>query len=240
MLEDEFEKRPSAGLIFSDAEIVDDQLKPTGRRMWSGVGFGDREKQLLRKGRALEVLLPGWSVTGATVAFRSEYRDLILPIPNNLSIIHDGWIALMIAAVTGVAFIEEPLIKYRQHAAQQIGAPEPEAGAQSPGIKSVDALQAAMRHENSYEGLIRIGEQVKQRLQSRPVPFERAEALSRLDQRLAHLRTRSQMPKSTIGRMAPVLRELFSGRYHLYSAGFRSAAKDLFRNPSGSAADTQS
>ncbi len=231
-LEAEFQRQPKTGLIFSDAEIVDDELRPTGRRMWAEVGFGEREKRLVRQGRALEVLLPGWSVTGATLALRSRFRELAFPIPTNLSMIHDGWLALVIAAVTDVDFIDQPLIKYRQHAAQQIGAPERAARAGRPVLKSMDALQAAMRAETSYESLIEIGERVRQRLASRCGQFECGNALSRLDQRLLHLRTRAGMPANALSRLPTVLRELFAGRYHRYSTGFRSAAKDFVRRPS--------
>ena len=45
----------------------------------------------------------------------------MLPIPGDTVLQHDAWIALIIAAVAPVAFLEEPLIKYRQHTGQQIG-----------------------------------------------------------------------------------------------------------------------
>ena len=234
-----FDRQPGAGMVFSDAEVVDEKLCARGPTLWNQIGFDATVRQRFLRGQTFEVLLPGWTVTGATAAFRSTYRDLILPIPTNLSMIHDGWIALVIAAVAEVALIEEPLIKYRQHAAQQIGAPERAARSTPLRIKSLDGLQAAMRHENSYDALITIGEQVKERLLSRCADFDCGDALSRLDQRLAHLRTRSRMPGTSFSRLAPVFRELFAGRYHRYSTGFRSAAKDLFRDPSRSLADRQ-
>ncbi|MEW6063664.1 MAG: hypothetical protein AB1538_00390 [Bacillota bacterium] len=52
-------------------------------------------------------------MTGATMAFRAEFKELILPIP--ASWVHDGWIALIIAFLADLAIIHEPLIKYRQH-----------------------------------------------------------------------------------------------------------------------------
>ena len=114
---------PSAGIVFSDAAIVDEQLNPLNRRMWDEVGFDAHKRKLVKTGRALEVLVTGWTVTGATMAFRSRFVKLSLPIPDEIAMIHDGWIALTIAAVAGVVAIDEPLIQYRQHAQQQIGAP---------------------------------------------------------------------------------------------------------------------
>src|SRR4029078_1399724 len=39
LIEGAFQKTPNAGLVFSDAEIVDEDLDPLGRRMWDEVGF---------------------------------------------------------------------------------------------------------------------------------------------------------------------------------------------------------
>lgn len=92
LLEAEFLNHPDVGLVFSDAELVDEELRPLGSLMWNEVGFREREKNLVKKGRALDVFLPGWSVTGATMAFRSRFVEVILPIPTDLPMIHDGWI----------------------------------------------------------------------------------------------------------------------------------------------------
>ena len=108
-------ENPGAGLVFTDAEVVDGHLRSLGYRLWESVGFDETQRRLVRNGRALDVMLPGWTATGATMAFRSKFKNLVLAIPTDLALIHDGWIALMIASVAEVAFIEEPLIKYRQH-----------------------------------------------------------------------------------------------------------------------------
>jgi glycosyltransferase involved in cell wall biosynthesis len=72
-IEQAFIKHPAAGLVFSDAEIVDENLEPLGRRMWTEIGFEPFKQKLIARGRALEVLITGWTVTGATMAFRSEF-----------------------------------------------------------------------------------------------------------------------------------------------------------------------
>ena len=69
---------------------------------------------------AAELLVKRNLVTGATMAFRAEHRDLILPIAGTW--VHDGWFALLLAAVAPCIAIDEPLIAYRQHPGQQIGA----------------------------------------------------------------------------------------------------------------------
>src|SRR5687768_1581675 len=111
LIEEAFRRAPRAGLVFSDAEIVGENLKPLERRMWDELGFDEHKRKLVRSGRALEVLITGWTVTGATMAFRSDFVKLSLPVPDGIAIIHDGWIALTVAAVAEVVMIEQPLIK---------------------------------------------------------------------------------------------------------------------------------
>ena len=97
-IEECFIQHEAVGLVFSDAEVVDESLRPLGYRMWESVGFNENQRRMVRNGRVLDVLLPGWTVTGATMAFRSKFKDLVFEIPADIAMIHDGWIALMIAS----------------------------------------------------------------------------------------------------------------------------------------------
>ena len=110
---------PRCGLVFSDADVVDDDLRSRGHRMWDAIHFGRLARRRVRIGRGFEVLLRQWVVTGATMMFRADYRPCILPIPDNW--VHDGWIAFIIGAMARVSSVECSTLKYRQHAAQQIG-----------------------------------------------------------------------------------------------------------------------
>jgi len=216
--------KPEVGLVFTDAEVVDERLQPASYRLWESVGFDRTQRRLVRTGRMIDLLLPGWTVTGATMAFRSRFRDLVLDIPADLPMIHDGWIALLIASVANVSFIEEPLIKYRQHSLQQIGAKERKVG---HGNARLEAVKEAMRRTNSYDDIINIGTQAKRRLVDRSDVYRSDRALSRLDSRMVHLRARAHLPDGVASRVRSVIIELLSRRYHLYSNGFRSAVKDL-------------
>lgn len=223
-IEDCFEREPETGLVFTDAEVVDENLKPLGYRLWQSVGFGEAQRQLIRNGRVLDVLLPGWTVTGATMAFRASFRNLALEIPTDLALIHDGWIALLIGSVAGVTFLDEPLIKYRQHARQQIGAKERKDEAAAVGL---DGAREALRRTNSYDEMIAIGTRAQQRLTEHSDVYKSEDALRKLDERLKHLRARANLPPGKFNRAGCVLRELLSGRYRRYSNGVFSAVKDL-------------
>jgi glycosyltransferase involved in cell wall biosynthesis len=225
LIEEAFNKSPSAGLVFSDAEIVDENLKPLNRRMWDDVGFDAHKRKLLRTGRALEVLIPGWTVTGATMAFRSQFVKLSLPIPDGIAMIHDGWIALTIAAVADVVAIDEPLIQYRQHERQQIGAPARKET--SPDLRGMQAVETAFRRRNSSAELHKILETLEARLLAHASGYDTRKALSFVADYSFHLNVRANLPQRRLNRVPRILRELISLRYHEYANGFKSAAKDL-------------
>ncbi len=216
------------GLVFSDATAVDEQLRPLGFTLWQKLGLDEKRQEQIRSGRALDILLPGWTVTGATMAFRAQYRSIAFEIPSNIPMIHDGWIALTVASVSGIDVIAEPLIKYRQHPGQQIGAPQKEPD-KPVAAKNLHDVRTALRRETSYAELIAIAELLRQRLQDRCDATQCSTALTRLDARLVHMKTRFTLPRRRLSRVTPVMREFFSGRYGRYSNGAYSALKDLLR-----------
>jgi glycosyltransferase involved in cell wall biosynthesis len=193
--------------------------------VWLPGKLREIESCFIRNGRVLDVLLPGWTVTGATMAFRAGFKNLVLDIPTDVGLIHDGWIALMIASVADVSFIEEPLIQYRQHQRQQIGAKDRKAPL--GGARALGGVTNAMQRKNSYQEIIEIGTKAHRRLLKYRDLYKSDDALSRLEARLKHLRARAHLPDERLSRVCCVITELLSRRYHLYSNGFRSAVKDL-------------
>ncbi|MBC8032314.1 MAG: glycosyltransferase family 2 protein [Pyrinomonadaceae bacterium] len=218
-LETKFASVPSVGLIFSDAEVIDESARSAGYTLWEKLSIRNAELRSLRSQRAVDALLQGSTVTGATMAFRGRFKELVLPIPNDLPVIHDAWIALLVAAVSQVFPFATPLIRYRQHSAQQVGAKE--------RVEAEAGVIEAMQRKTSYTEMIQVGAEARQRLADYSGVYESVDAISGLDARLQHLRARASLPEGRLGRVRLVAAELLSRRYHLYSNGFRSAVKDL-------------
>lgn len=226
LIQQTFRESPTVGLVFSDAELVDEKLTPLNRQMWRQIGFGRRKRRLIRTGRALEVLITGWTVTGATMAFRSEFNKLCLPIPGDIPMIHDGWIALTIAAVADVAPIEQPLIQYRQHRQQQIGARSP-AKNSAEQFGPIKAMETAYRRRNSNADVRKILTTFRERMLIHKDSYDIRKALSFIADYSFHLNVRANLPRNRLNRLPRILRELVTLRYHEYANGFKSAAKDL-------------
>lgn len=226
---------PGAGLAFSDGEVVDEDLRPLGFTIWQGLGFDPLKQKAFREGAAFEMMLTDHYVTGATMAFRSSFSRLALPIRGvcmerfampHWRLIHDGWIALLIAAEAQLIPINETLIKYRQHAGQQLGiTPLPEEPPPPDPVGLEDRAAARYRHffESEALSLSPIYERLNVACETRDC---KARA-RKLGARIKHLSARAGLPDSRARRLLPVLKELLTLRYFLYSNGAASAVKDL-------------
>lgn len=217
-LVDTFVKRQGIGFAFSDAEMVDEALRPLGYTLWEAIRLSSRERRLIAGGRAFEVLLRRNAVTGATMAFRADYRDLILPIPALW--VHDAWIALLISAVADCALIEEPLIKYRQHPKQQIGG-------QKLGWYGQYLVAKAME-SRCFEKTAEMFRLARERLSEDRGFVVRPGALEMIDEKIAHFEAKARMRELGARRRQLIWQELRSGRYRRYSQGWKSLAQDLF------------
>src|SRR5262245_37979876 len=193
---------PSAGAVFSDANVVDEHLTPLGYKLWDRYGFTRSRRRHLIAGRAFHVLLDQNAVTGATFAFRSWLKDWVIPIPDCW--MHDAWIAIMTAALSDMCTIEEPLIQYRQHAQNQVGGRKPPLP---------EFLRAVIRDNTAfYQDYVSQLKLLRQRLTGCS-KLKRLDDLSLLDSRILHFEARAQMPAQRLRRLPLALRELWTLRY---------------------------
>ena len=70
---------------------------------------------------SLSFLLSMNCIPGCTLAFNRELAKLAAPIPGQ-SPMHDWWLALVAATLDAIIYIDRPLLLYRQHAGNAIGA----------------------------------------------------------------------------------------------------------------------
>lgn len=71
-----------------------------------------------------ELLLLRNTVTGCASLFRASLLPAILPFPSQTTVgwYHDHWVALAAAQCGTIAHIRKPLVQYRQHTANVVGA----------------------------------------------------------------------------------------------------------------------
>ena len=224
VMEQQFVQKPDMDLLFTDADLIDENGQPLGGTMWKALRFDEANKRKIRSDSAYELLDRREVVTGATMAFRSKFKDLVLPIPEDIPLIHDGWIATMISHAGKLDFIEKSLIKYRQHSSQQLGAPVEVTDA---GWEISKLAQLAQRPMDFGEELKK-AEAIQQRMSAMRERYQFV-GKENVDHLLIHFRTRQAIANAKLTNAPSIMRELFAGRYHRYSRGFSSAVKDILR-----------
>jgi glycosyltransferase involved in cell wall biosynthesis len=210
--EQEFVAHPEAGLVFADGDIIDDQDQLVDMRLWPHFGFvGEAKERLLAGDRT--VLVKNRFVTGATVMFRSRLREGCLPIGPGW--IHDEWIVATAAAVAEVRPIESPLIRYRKHAAQQVGlSPKP------------SFREKNRRHWSELSRQIGLLQEICSRLSEQALSEPGHALLSCYQAHLRFARFRYNLPEHRLARFSAMLREYSS--YTTWGSGVLSMATDLF------------
>ena len=210
-------RRADPALAFSDADVVDESLAPAGQRLWQILGPNPHQRRSLASGDATPLLRQNL-ITGATLAFRAEFRPLILPIPPGWH--HDAWIALILSAVSRAASIDQPLLQYRQHPHQLIGAARHTLRQQWRTARQMGRAFFA-QEAAAWQA-------ARDRLRPLQTRLNDPTLLRRLEEKAAHCQARLQLRGQGWGRIVPILRQALGGHYRRYSLGWKSIAQDLF------------
>ncbi|MDY7526678.1 MULTISPECIES: glycosyltransferase family 2 protein [unclassified Cryobacterium] len=213
----EFTRRPELVLLHTDARLVDGDGHPLGMTLLQTLGVTDVAKALEHDGRALELLVQRNIVTGATMMVRRELLERARPFP--AAWVHDEWLA-MVAVLTGTMdLLDEQLVDYRQHDANQIGVTNLDTAGRLGRLR-------APRTERNRRLLAR-ARALAERAPSLLGPTAEPSVLYLLEDKLAHEVVRSSLPAAYAARILPVVREWRTGRYARFGLGAQDVLRDL-------------
>lgn len=215
VLEQAFEADPALGVVLTNADLINKDGAPLRGDLWSRCRLTRGRQAVFNTSRRYDLLLGLPVATGATMAFRSSFRPLLLPIPTGSpTFIHDRWIAIVIAAVAGLAIIPDKLIAYRLHPQQQLGVG-----------KVPLPLKAFIPHQcrSDAVGLTSLGE----RLSTNPSCSGNRHFWRSLRERQRHVAARTRFSRNPLRRVKQIAVEYRTGRYALYPFGLIFSFKDL-------------
>ncbi len=218
-MERAFASPTAPDLVFCNADAVDANLNPLGYSLWDSVDFGSAARAFARRRGLFDLLVKYNVVTGAAMAFRSAWRDRVLPIGDNWY--HDGWIALIVAATGKCAWIEKPLLAYRQHGNQQVGAARKTLARQ--------VATARRMNEDYFQQVAQKYERAIASLAGYPPPADHKRKLDLLRQKVIHCEAKALMRSQSgrLRRLPVIATELLRRRYGRVALGAKSAAADL-------------
>lgn len=214
----EFELNPHLVLIHSDAMLVNEHNESLNLTLFESLRASKKELDTINSANPLKVFLRRNLVTGATTIFRKELFHLAAPFPQEL--LHDEWLGL-VASSTGkrIKVLRSPLIRYRQHSRNQVGASK--LGIRHaigrivfPGKKRNEILFARA-----------------QAISNHPAIVEKALPKSKISiqDKLEHEQVRSDYPASRLKRFPLVLKEVKTNRYSQFGLGFQDVLRDLLQ-----------
>ena len=102
-------------LAHSDLSVVDEQLENLNP------SFMKSSRRFRNPTNPLATLLAHNFVIGCSVVINRSLLELATPVPNE-AYMHDWWLALCAAAAGRLVYLDEPLVNYRQHENNSIGA----------------------------------------------------------------------------------------------------------------------
>jgi len=217
-LAQEFATKPELLLLASDAILIDADGAALGSRLLETLEVSPSELAGVQHGDAFAMLLRRNLMTGATMVFRRSLLKQAVPFPP--SWVHDEWLASVAAATGTVDLLAEPLVDYRQHAANQIGA------RRRSFFSKVSLLLQPREDRNSR--LVARASDLVDRLESMPASVEGVH-LEGAKGKLAHERARQALPSARFARLRPVFMEARTKGYAKYGRGLIDILRDLLQ-----------
>jgi glycosyltransferase involved in cell wall biosynthesis len=212
-----FLKYPSAGYVFHDAFLVDEQLNLLGVSLWDNYNFSFHLNNHFKPGEfAKYYMCLGQTILGATIAINSKLRENLLPLPNYWA--HDSWIAFAGSLIMDVIALPKKLNKYRQHSYQLFGASTSFLSKYWQGKKVRNSL-FTKQAIGWKEALDRLSSDTRLRCDQ--------DILKQVSNKIDHLEVRGNLKGSIIHKLPIIIKEITKKRYHRYSNGWRSVVRDL-------------
>ncbi len=211
-----FAARSELTLLHTDARLVDAAGVVQHGTLLQTLSMSSAERRAEHEGRAFTVLLRRNFVTGATTLFRRTLLDSALPVPEGW--LHDEWLAFVAAATGVVDFLELPLIDYRQHDGNEVGA----------RLLSTFGKARRMsepRADRNARLLLR-AEQLPPRLEQLGAD---PHLIASVREKLSHEEMRSSLSANRPKRVIPITEALIRRRYQRYGRGVMDAIRDVLQ-----------
>ena len=106
---------------------------------------------LLTGDNMLRFLIRYAGIFGCTMAFRSSLRHLFLPLPDPWP--HDTWAAIVLSAV-GPSAKTKPVVNYRQHSTQFVGATVESFRTRLKRLRAEDLEQNHLQMEHTRNAML--------------------------------------------------------------------------------------
>jgi glycosyltransferase involved in cell wall biosynthesis len=199
-----YRDEPDVGMIFSNATIVDEQLRPMGQSLYEYVAFTEARRRRFESKSAFNLVIHRTFAFGCTMSFRSSLLAPLRPFP--IEFMHDRWVQTLLASSTRFRALTDEYILYRQHGSQTLGINQ-KAWAEPSKVRR-DLLES---HIKAMEYLLGRVDSLGEGWSGRAFGLD---VRGRIVARIAHLRRRESIRRRSASGALIIARELLSGAYN--------------------------
>lgn len=208
-------------LAHSNAELIDARGEKLKVTLFDSLRLTNREKKLIQEKSFFDIYLSRNIVTGAACAFQRHLFELSRPFPEHW--LHDEWLAT-IASISGdIELITTPLLKYRQHGMNIVGAPINFLQYLKLIMKKTGRNNRIKKLENKIKKMCDIKNKVKGNNYKKNQDF--------LEQKIKsakhHFETRKNLSANVFTRAFQIRNEIKTNNYFIYSKGIEDIFRDI-------------
>ncbi|PLS01111.1 glycosyltransferase family 2 protein [Neobacillus cucumis] len=225
MIEQEFINHHNLNLVFTNGIVVDNNLTFLGYTLYQSLGFDERKKKIIDQNREFDVLMFRDVITGCTMAFKkSSLKANKFPV----NWIHDAWIGLIIAAIYpgSIKYLNDPLIYYRQHGSNQVGALNWANLEPHQSVISCIKKNQFDQIEKTYSNL----QNIKNDFEESNIVIQDNRTIQRFNKLCLHYENRMKLNSSLMNNLRIASIEFITLRYSKFARGVLTLFRDLFFN----------
>lgn len=212
--------------VYSNAVVIDENKNILLDDFWSI--YGTRFTQLTKK-QFSKKLLTSMCIAGCNMAFTKEIYNAVRPTPFHF--IHDSWIAICAPWFGDIAFIDKPLIMYRQHENNSSGftlsssEKENDELAEEKPADSIYKIEQPGNWFNNPCHYYMCSVVFNERMRN-VVDKDYAKLIDRSIR--YHSAIMKCLPKQRILSVLRLIRLFFSGDYRLFRGNIKQLARDIY------------
>ena len=132
-------------LVHCDLAVCDSGGEVQGSSLWRFQGLKPHMKSFSH-------FLVQNNVTGCTVVINNALKEKAFPVPQE-AVMHDWWLALVASAAGKIGYVQRPLVRYRQHGGNQVGAVRDDVWGALRRLRAIDprdSLRATQRQAKAF------------------------------------------------------------------------------------------
>jgi len=213
-------RHPSAGMVISNSELVDENTISLERCLYTRK-LPSKERYYSQGAEAVDIVLAAGLCFGHTMAFRRTTEMIEFSAKSRINYNYDVFRVLVAGAFSGIVVLPSALTKYRRHGNQQSSSRD-----LSPSLFG-RLRNVLFDSRRSMASRTRFAQAIPPICQLLTAHGASPGAVDIMAGRAAIAAFQANLPSSRFRRIVPILKNLLTWKYHRFANGMSTAARDF-------------